>query len=275
MRANLDKLLDYIRLADMLDIAIVALLVYAVFVWLRKRASRSLGLVAGSLALLFFLAHWLDLYLTILVFQYGLVGMLLTMVIVFQDDIRNGLERLATLRWFAPNTTVDPSRELLEAINEAVINMAHKRIGALLVFPGHESLERHIRAGVQVDARISVPLLLSIFHPQSPGHDGAVLIENNRITSLGVHLPLTKQVDKVPDCGTRHAAALGLTECCDGFVVVVSEEGGTVTIAYKGELTIVDTADLPKRLHDYFESRNGLPASKREHLPFTLNFRDL
>ncbi len=145
MRANLDKLLDYIRLADMLDIAIVALLVYAVFVWLRKRASRSLGLVAGSLALLFFLAHWLDLYLTILVFQYGLVGMLLTMVIVFQDDIRNGLEHLATLRWFAPNTTVDPSRELLEAINEAVINMAHKRIGALLVFPGHESLERAVR----------------------------------------------------------------------------------------------------------------------------------
>jgi len=105
---------------------------------------------------------------------------------------------------------------------------------------GWRPLDRHIHGGVPVDAEISQPLLLSIFHPKSPGHDGAILIENDRITSLGVHLPLTKQVDKVHDCGTRHAAALGLAEGCDAFVVAVSEERGTITIVQDGELTEVE-----------------------------------
>jgi uncharacterized protein (TIGR00159 family) len=260
-----DNLLEQVRFADVLDIAIVSVLLYVVLVWLRNRASRSLGIVAIALVLLFAIARWLDMYMTTMVFHYGMVGIMLAMVVVFQHDIRHGLERLASSRWFRLTTTDDPPRRLVDTITEAIAEMAQERIGALIVFPAREPLDRHLRGGVPVDAVVSQPLLLSIFHPKSPGHDGAILIECNRIAMLGVHLPLTTQVDKVHDCGTRHAAALGLAECCDALIIAVSEERGTVTVAQDGKLTEVDPADLTVRLRHFFDAQDGVVDANREH----------
>ncbi len=251
-----------VRFADVVDIAIVSIALYLLIVWLQGRASRSLGIVVMLLTGTFLLARWLDLYMTTAAFQYAFTGIVLAFVLVFQQDIRHGVERLGTYRWFASSKSSVPPDMVSDAIVEAVAAMAKQRIGALIVFPGREPLDRHVRGGVHVGAHISFPLLLSIFHSESPGHDGAIVIEDSRIEKLGVHLPLTAELSKIGGGGTRHAAALGLVERCDAMVVAVSEEQGTITIARDGDLHIVDAAVLAERLRDYFaDSRSSQNSS--------------
>lgn len=241
-----------VRIADVLDIAIVSVALYLLLTWLRSRASRSLGMVLLLLTATFLLARWLDLYMTTAAFQYGLTGLVLAFVLVFQQDIRHGVDRLAAYRWFTGSAGNAPTDAVSDAIVEAVVAMAKQRTGALVVFPGREPLDRHVRGGIDVDAEISFPLILSIFHSDSPGHDGAIVIENSRIERLGVHLPLTSELQKLGSGGTRHAAALGLAERCDAMIVVVSEERGTITIAREGDISVVDSAALSDLLRGYF-----------------------
>ncbi len=254
----LNDLLSQIRLADALDVGIISVLLYVIFIWLHDRASRSLGLTLIMLTGAFLLSRWLDLFLTTMVFRYGFIGILLALVVIFQHDIRHGFERLASSHWFSRQARDAMARDTLEIVAEAVITMAHKRVGALIVFPGREPLDRHLHGGVTVDAHISIPLLLSIFHPKSPGHDGALLIERNRIVSLGLHLPLSTHWKKIKDVGTRHAAALGLAECCDATVVVVSEERGTISIARDGELTVIDSMRVSEYLQQYLNEHRDV-----------------
>lgn len=263
------ELLSRVRIVDGVDIAIVSVALYILLVWLLGRASRSIGIVSVLLIGTFLMARWLDLYLTTAAFQYGFMGIILAFVLVFQQDIRHGVDRLGAYRWFGGTAGRTTSDAVSDAIVEAVSTMAKQRIGALIVFPGREPLDRHVRGGVDVHADISFPLLLSIFHSESPGHDGAIVIEGSRIEKLGVHLPLTSDLSKIGGGGTRHAAALGLAEQCDAMVVVVSEEVGTITIARDGELAIVDSAGLTDRLHGYFSDQG--PSSQRSSLPLLHN----
>ncbi|MCM2370322.1 diadenylate cyclase [Rhodopirellula sp. ICT_H3.1] len=257
MRSLAFDVLNHVRIADLIDIGIVSVLLYLTFVWLRDRASRSLGIVAVAMGVIFLLARWLDLYLTTMAFQYGSIGILIAMVVVFQNDIRHGFERLATSRWFRHSSAGQPGNRIVDTITFAVAEMSEQRIGALFVFPGREPLDRHLRGGVEVDGRISEQLILSIFHPKSPGHDGAVLIHHDRIVQLGLHLPLTTQVSKVHDGGTRHAAALGLAECCDAMALVVSEERGTITLARDGNLTEIEPTEVAEELRRYFADQTS------------------
>ncbi|EMI42431.1 diadenylate cyclase [Rhodopirellula sp. SWK7] len=261
---RLDELAESIRVEDFLDIAIVASLLYLAFVWLRDRASRSLGIVVCALGVIFLLARWLDLYLTTMAFHYGSVGILIAMVVVFQHDIRHGFERLASSHWFRRSHADLPCGKILDTITEAVANMAEHRIGSLIIFPGREPLERHVRGGIDVDGKISQQLLLSIFHPKSPGHDGAVLITQNRIAQLGLHLPLSTQLSQVHDGGTRHAAALGLAECSDAIALVVSEERGTISLARDSTLTEIEPADVAEQLRSHFCEQSGDDCQNRE-----------
>ncbi|MCS7471368.1 diadenylate cyclase [Stieleria sp. ICT_E10.1] len=236
-------------LTDLLDVAIIAVLLCLILLWLRDRASRSLGVVVTAIAMIFLLARWLDLYLVTMVFHYGSVAILLALMIVFQQDIRHGFERLTSWTWspglWRPDAPSDrQSFGLAEIVAEAVCQMADHRVGALIVLPGRQPLERHLRGGVDVDAKASQPLLLSIFHPKSPGHDGAIIIQRERISRLGVHLPLTQQAAKLSEGGTRHAAAVGLAEVSDATILVVSEERGTISVAKDGELQRVEAESL-------------------------------
>ncbi|GAA5509614.1 diadenylate cyclase [Novipirellula caenicola] len=255
MRRHLNELIEQIRLADALDIGIVTLLIYVGLVWLRHRSTQSLGVMIALLAALYVLAGWLEMYLTTMIFQYGIIAILFSIIVIFQQDIRHGIERLVSSRWLRQGTHDSSDSGIIDTIVESVAALARDQIGALIVFPGREPLTRHMRGGVLVDAEISEPLLLSIFHPQSPGHDGAVLIEDSRIRQLSLHLPLSSNLTKVQGSGTRHTAALGLSECCDALVVVVSEERGTITTAHGGELTEVDPAGLAQRLEQFLASQ--------------------
>lgn len=263
MSSFFQELQNQFRWADALDIAIVSVLLYMTLTWFRERASRSLAVVFLTLVTLFLLARWLEMYLLTRLFQLGFVGIIVVLVIVFQHDIRYGFERLASLAWFRRRSAQNPSNEVVSTLSQALQHLASERIGALLVFPGSEPLDRHVRGGVPVDAEVSLPLLLSIFHPLTPGHDGAVLIREERISQLGLHLPLSTNLSEVHGGGTRHAAALGLSECCDALIVAVSEERGTISAGQAGRLVPIEPAAVSDHLYNYLTGH----ATARKHKP--------
>jgi uncharacterized protein (TIGR00159 family) len=170
-----------------------------------------------------------------MVFQAFFAAFLVMIVVIFQEELRQIFEQIAlwsmgrrghpTLR----STTAD-------ALVRAIADLARDRIGALIVIKGKDPLERHITGGILLDGRVSEPLLKSLFERHSPGHDGAALVENNRITRFASHLPLSKDLAQLANVGTRHSAALGLAELSDALCIVVSEERGTVSVARNGRL---------------------------------------
>lgn len=251
-----------VRLVDLLDICIVAVLLYVVLGWLLKRTSRAVVLGLAGVAVIYALARWLQLYLTTMLFQTGFLALLLALVVVLQDDIRRAFERLAAIRWFQGDPQSRRGAAAVETITDSVSTFAEQCLGALIVFEGVEPLDRHTRGGTVVDGLISSTLLHSIFHPESPGHDGAVLVRGDRVRMLGVHLPLSANLGAVGDGGTRHAAALGLIERCDALAVVVSEERGTISLAADGKLRQIGAAELNRELTAYYQQRLA-PAPRR------------
>lgn len=260
----LKQLRDNVRLADVLDVAVISFLLYFALLWLRARTSRAAALGLFALLFVYVLSRRLDMYLTSLVFQAGITALLVTLVIVFQDDVRRIVDRIATWGPLRARTYRGPGTRGLDVIAEAAAGLARSRIGALVVFVGEESIDRHVQGGVPVDGRLSVPLLRSIFDPHSPGHDGAVLVSGDRILKLGAHLPLSGNLEAIAGRGTRHASGLGLAEVSDALVVIVSEERGTISIAQDGKLTELDS---PAELKGWLEAFHGrvfpAPAERR------------
>lgn len=244
-----------LRLADVVDIAIISVVVYLLLGWLRQRGSRS-ALVALILAVVVYTAaRLLHLYLTLLLFQAGLTVALVALVLVFQEDFRRLVSRIGTYGFFPAGPPPSPGGAP-DALTEALFALAEEKIGALVVLRGREPLESHVDGGTRVDGRISVPLLYSIFHPASPGHDGAVLIDGDRIERFGVHLPLSRNLEEVGEAGTRHTAALGLAERTDATVIIVSEERGTIRVAERDRLeAVASAAELRRLLDGYYERR--------------------
>ena len=213
------------------------------------------------------LSRYFDLYLTRLLFQVGLPALLAGLVIVFQHDLKRGFERLSAWRPFQADLPSSELSRMIDVLIESAQSLAERKIGALIVLQGREPLERHTRGGVAVHAELSIPLLHSIFHPKSMGHDGAVVIAERRIERLGVHLPLSSNLEEVGNSGTRHTAALGLAERCDALVLVVSEERGSISVAEQGRLDAVEieTGDavLRGRLEEFYQDRFPPPSRRR------------
>ena len=220
-------------------------------------------------ATLYVSALLLDMYLTLSAFRIGLTVILLALIIVFQQDIRRGFEQLSTWRFAGRSRAASGSVDtLLEAVNL----LAKEEIGALLAIQGRQPIEPHISGGVPVGGRISIPLLHSIFHPATQGHDGAVLIDGDVIKKLGVHLPLSKNLSEVGRAGTRHTAALGLAECCDALVIVVSEERGTISVAEESRLDAIESmGELKHKLDGFYGRRVQTPKELAQRNWLTAN----
>lgn len=251
--AFFEELQNNVRPADVLDIIVVAWVLYILIGWILRKASWSVVAVASLLAMLYLTAWRFDMYLTILLFQVGLTVVLIGFILVFQEDLRRGFDQLGT--WgLARQRRPSQTSQTIDTLIEAIYSLAEQKIGALIVLNGREPLDRLVRGGVRVNGSISIPLLQSIFHPESPGHDGAVLVQGEQIDKLGVHLPLSQNLGAVGQAGTRHAAALGLAERSDALVLVVSEERGTVSVAHGGTLEGVDSYPwLKERLESFYE----------------------
>ncbi len=254
------------RIADAADIVLVSLFVYAFFMWSKSTASRQMLVGVAVAALIYVLARAYDLYMTAAMFQAALAFAAVAVIVVFQEDLRRFFARLASLGKLGRtrNHTTDPS---FDVIVETVFELAKKKTGALLVVQGKEPLDRHTQGGVATDARISKALLDSIFDPHSMGHDGAVIIDQNRIAQFAARIPLSENSEEIGSRGTRHCAALGLSELSDAMVMVVSEERGVVSVAEDGVLARVDAPGALKlRLERFTERvrpRNAAETSRR------------
>ena len=246
------RFLSMVRVADVLDIVVIAGLLYVVARWLLHRASWAVAMGLTLVLALNLTAQMLSMYLTLAVFRVGAVLIVVVLAIVFQDDIRRGIDRLAAWRPGRRNGVPRPMHDVKETLVSAVNELAARRLGALIVLTGRQPLEAHVRGGIPLHGDLSFPLLLSIFDHRTPGHDGAVLLDGPAVSRFGVHLPLSKNLAELEGRGTRHAAALGLSEWCDAMVIVVSEERGTVSVAEGGTLTKLDSATELSEFVDAF-----------------------
>lgn len=233
--------INLISLSDIIDMAIVAFLIYYLIKWLRE--SRAMQLVKGIL-LVFVIMMISDLAnLTMLNYVINTlvqVGMF-AIVVLFQPELRSILEKLGRSSFGRiMNFTKDKSKsnhhDVCEEIVTAVMNMASSRTGALIVIERETKLGE-IKTGTSIDADISSQLLENIFVPNTPLHDGAVIIRGNRILSAACFLPLTSNTNVSKELGTRHRAALGISEVSDALTIVISEETGKVSLALNGTLT--------------------------------------
>ncbi len=226
-----------IRLSDVVDILLVTSLLYTAVVWIRRTQA---ALVAGGILLLgvlYFVARILDLRLTAWIFQGFFAVFLIIVVVIFQEELRQLFERLAV--WSLRRRNAVPHSDAADILVRCMTDFAKERIGALIVLPGKQPLARHIEGGIELNGVLSVPLLKSIFDPHSAGHDGAVVVEQDRIVRFAVHLPLSKNFQQLSGAGTRHSAALGLAERTDALCLVVSEERGMISVACAGRLQTV------------------------------------
>jgi uncharacterized protein (TIGR00159 family) len=247
---------------DILDILIMSVLVYQLYSWFRR--SRAIQVLAGLGVVIafFFVTRQTGLQMTSWVLQQLETVMIVLVVVVFQNEIRQALYRFSLLRELLGNSTQPPSSSPA-LISEAVFELAAARTGALLVFERQDRLDEHLLHGTTLDAQISVPLLRNLFHNGSPLHDGAVLIRDERIVQAACLLPLSDSSNLPQQYGTRHRAALGVTERSDALVLVVSEERGQVSLAIGDQLQPIRSPEvLKKRLEQLLT-----PQSARQRIP--------
>jgi uncharacterized protein (TIGR00159 family) len=247
---------------DLVDILLVAAFGWFAIRFLRGSRVRAEMAGVALLGVIYLVARSLDLQLTVVLLQGFFAVFILVLVIVFQDDLRRVFGQLGT--WRTLRGEVVPKKAPIDVLVRTVAHLAETRTGALIVIPGREPIERHVEGGVVLGGRVSEPLLLSIFDTGSPGHDGAVLLRDDTIERFALHLPLSSNQAELGPGGTRHAAALGLSERCDAICIVVSEERGTVSLARNGTLRILPSArDLAFELRSTFTPEPTTTPSRR------------
>jgi uncharacterized protein (TIGR00159 family) len=231
----------FIRIQDLADILIMTFLLYQLYSWFRKTRAMQVLLGLGIVTLIYFATRYLDLYMTSWILQELGTVLIILIIVVFQAEIRQALYRFSLLRnFFDPHEKEQYSH--FHLIAETLFRFADKRIGALLVFKRSESLADLMLNGVRLDCEITPQILEAIFTDGTPLHDGAVLVRDGRIELASCHLPLSSNSDIPQHYGTRHRAALGLSERTDAIVVVVSEERGEVLLADAGEFLKLGTS---------------------------------
>ena len=232
-----------ITIIDLIDIILVTWIFYKVYQYFRE--TRAGQMLIGLIILLIssFIFNSLDLVaMSWLLNQFQTVWVV-AFVILFQPEIRRLLIYVGQTRFFQTIFRMGTSRSL-ESIVEASLLMSEKKWGALIVIQRETGLRSYKEAGIQLKAEVSTPLLLSIFNPNSSMHDGAVILQNTLIEAAGCILPLTESQMISPEMGTRHRAALGITEESDALVVVISEERGSISIAENGRFTSLDIDEM-------------------------------
>src|SRR6187551_1225103 len=269
------QLTDYISinaLRNVIDIALVFILVYVVLKLFR--GTRAVPTVVGLilLGLLYWVSIEQDFATLEFVLRYAVVYVGFAIIVLFQSEIRQALIYFAN-RFRFPILKRQRGQfggSVYDEIVLAMTTLASEKTGALIVIERNIGLRNFIDAGVQMDARISYDLLVTIFNPATPLHDGAIIIQNERLAAASVFLPLTKNPEISRELGTRHRAAIGITEGSDAISLVVSEETGSITYVESGKIyRNLDTTQLRRFLLDameipIIESRRDVPKAMKE-----------
>lgn len=258
-----------IRWQDILDILLVAFILYRLILIIK--GTRTFQMLAGLAILLlaFIVSHWIELYTIHWIFTKFWSQIVIVVIILFQPEIRRALAQIGT----NPFSNITPMEEFktLEEIVKASVSLANKKIGGIIVLEREIDLREIVEMGIQLDAKVSKEILNTIFLPQSPIHDGAVIIKGNRIIAAGCFLPLSLSPDISKIFGTRHRAALGITEETDAVAIALSEEMGTISVIIGGKMTReVDAATLRRILTKIF-----IKEMKKDGLPIIQRLRDL
>jgi uncharacterized protein (TIGR00159 family) len=244
-------------LAHLVDITLVAVLVYRLVVHLKETTAIRLLLTLPVVLIAYLLAQLSDLHAFQWLLDNFLGSLVVILVVVFQYDIRRAFlsfRKNHLMKQREPDGEEDHA--IIEELLVAVEGMAGKRIGALIVVEREVALDNLIAIGTEIDAKVTSELISSIFLPYSPIHDGAVIIQHGKLTKAGCFLPLTQNPEVAKELGTRHRAAIGLTELCDAVVIVVSEESGGVSVVVGGRITRnLDPQALRKVLKRLIEAR--------------------
>lgn len=240
------------NLITLLDIAVVAAVLYWVMAMVRgTRAERMLWGLA-VVVIVYFVSERAELVTLHWLLSNFLGSIVIFIIVVFQQDIKRALVRMG--RTFSPGEAMKKSSEVLGELTSAVVEMSRTKTGAILVIERNDDLGSFLETGVEMDSRVSRELLLAIFNPGSPMHDGAVVVRGERLLKAGCILPLTEKELPEP-AGTRKRAALGLAEETDAVVIAVSEKTGEITLAVDDELTSgIGPWDLLEELKSIFSS---------------------
>lgn len=267
MKELLTHLNSSFRLIDLVDITLVSVIVYRLLLLIRGTRAMQMLTGLGILGIAFFLSSSFELFTTHWMLSYFFDYLILIVIVLFQDDLRRALTHVGRNPFFS-SSSEEEELEMIEEIAKSASKMARERIGALIVIERETGLKNFIDTGSKLDARVRSELLYSIFIPSSPVHDGAVIITGGRIAAAGCFLPLSNDPNIDKKYGTRHRAAIGLTEDTDALVILVSEQAGETHFVREGKLfNNMSESEVREALMTLLEVRDR-GRSRRFRLPF-------
>lgn len=240
-------ILANLRPQDVLDVLLLTVIAYHLYLWFwgTKAFKALVGLLA--LGVVYTAARFWGLFLTTWVFQILWQVLVVMLIILFQSEIRQVLERVNPLQIIGLRGS-SRTEDWIPNFVEAVFSLAHRRIGALIIFERTDRVQEWVTGGIQLDGEPGPQLLMSIFQKESPLHDGALLVQKGRISQTACYLPLSSSEGLPKEWGTRHRAALGLSERCDAWVVVISEERGEISVAQGARVIRVENTEQLSQL---------------------------
>ena len=238
-----------------LDIVVVAVIIYQLLVFIKGTRAVQMALGLALIVVFFYFSRWIALETVSWMLTNILPYFVFAIIVIFQHEIRRALVRFGQAPLFGGFSTINRN-EFYDEIVLAVRTLTTNQTGALIVIERDIGLKTYIESGIALDAALSYDLLVSIFNPSVPLHDGAVIIQNRRIAAGACFLPLTVKPRLSKELGTRHRAAIGVTEETDAVAIVVSEETGAISFAHDGEIErYLDPDTLRQRLRNAFERK--------------------
>ena len=257
----LSDLFMNIRIRDIVDILIVAVVLYKLYTLIKETRAEQLLKGIGVLLVLTEVSEWLELYTINWILGNAMTVGTLAILIVFQPELRRGLEYIGRSRFFSKSLIEirgESISRVVDEIVEATASLARQKIGALIVLEKQTGLNEVVETGTKIGGTVSSDLLINIFIPNTPLHDGAVIIKDDIIKAAACFLPLTDSSSVSKELGTRHRAALGISERSDSISIIVSEETGAISIAENGTISrYLDSKTLKQILLEMYKPKNS------------------
>jgi diadenylate cyclase len=245
-----------------LDILVVAYLIYQLLVFIKGTRAVQMAVGLGLVVVFFYFSRWVRLETVSWMLTYVLPYFVFAIIVIFQQEIRRALAHFGQAPLFGGFSSINRN-EFYDEIILAVTTLASNQTGALILIERDIGLKTYIESGIALDAALSYDLLVTIFNPSVPLHDGAVVVRSGRIAAAACFLPLTVKPRLSKELGTRHRAAIGVTEETDAVAIIVSEETGAISFAHDGEMERhLDPDTLRLRLRDAFERKTLTPAKQ-------------
>lgn len=255
MGGVIDALKNFRWMLDLLDVALVAFIIYRIILLIKGTRAVQMLLGLAVILVVYIASQVGGLYTLHWLLDNFLSSIILVVVVIFQNDIRRALIHVGRNPFFA-DLSYKEENEVMDELAKACIAMAGRRIGSLIVIERETGINDFLEVGQEIDAKVSSDLIISIFNSASPIHDGALVLQQGRLTRAGCFLPLTQDPNVSKHLGTRHRAAIGLTELVDAVAIVVSEETGKVSVVVGGRITRdLDSVSLKRVLKRLLEPR--------------------